>query len=259
MRTFPAMFRSMSVTNKLQLFTCMLLLSTAFFFERAPAHGSHDEQLQHYSQQLLRQPGDHGILLDRAAVYLRQGNTALAFKDIQTAAKISDQTEAAYLLGLYHVAENDHQAALAAFSEYLARYPHHIAAIHHRAKCHTALGSTAGAISDYENLLDTSMQHSPDYYLELARVQSSVESGGIEQALKTLDRGMNKLGILVSLQTAGIQYEINRGNYRMAMERHESLKPWLGKTPQWRLRQKQLSRYLMVEINKAAIETSDRS
>lgn len=244
------------LANKLYLVAFVLFVFSASNLDSLQAHGSFDELLQHFSQKIFHQPENHSSLLDRARVYLKQGNTALAYNDIQAAAEISDTIEVAYVLGLYHAAENDCQSAVAAFSSYLNRYPYHIPAIHNRAKCHAALGLTAQSVSDYEYLLDTSKQHSPDYYLELARVQSSVETGGIEPALKSLDLGMMELGILVSLQTAAIQYEINRGNYGMAMVRHETLKPWLGKTSQWRLRQKQLSRNLTTEVNKTAPKKS---
>lgn len=222
------------------------------------AHGSLGEMLQQFSQKILRQPKNHASLLDRARIYLKQGNTTQAYNDIQSAAKISDTVEVAYVLGLYHIVENDCQSALAAFSSYLTRYPVHIPAIHNRAKCHAELGMTAQSISDYERLLNTSKLHSPDYYLELARVLSAVETGGIELALKALDRGMTELGTLVSLQSAAIQYEIDRRNYRMALARHETLKTWLGHTPQWRLRQKQLSQNLIAEADKAAPKKSNQ-
>ncbi len=246
----------MLATSKLRLVTCALLAFATLCPESLVAHGSLDELLQHFSQKIFRQPENHASLLDRAEIYLKRGNKELAFNDIQAAAEISDTIEVAYVLGLYHVAANDCQAATTAFSNYLARYPGHIPAIHHRAKCHATLGLTARSVSDYEYLLNTSKQHSPDYYLELARVQSSAEFGGIERALNSLERGMQELGILVSLQTAAIQHEINRGNYQDALARHETLKPWLGKTSQWQLRRKQLSRNLMAQADRAALRNS---
>lgn len=240
------------LADKLYLLALVLFFSSVSHLDSLQAHGSFDELLDHFSQKILRKPENHKSLLDRAKIYLKQGDTARAFNDIQAAAEISDTVEVAYVLGLYHVAENDNQAAVAAFSNYLGRYPDHIPAIHNRAKCHTALGLTARSVSDYEKLLNSSKQHSPDYYLELARVQSSIETGGIELALKSLDRGIKELGILVSLQGAAIQYETNRGNYRMAMARHQTLKPWLGKTSQWQLRQKQLLQNLTAESSLAA-------
>lgn len=241
----------MSATSKLSHVVCALFLFTATCLEPVQAHGSLDELLEHFSQLISGEPDDYKNLLDRAKIQLRRGNKELAFNDIRAAAEISDETEVAYVLGLYHIAGNNQQAAVAAFSTYLARYPEHIPSIHNRAKCHNALGLTAQSVSDYEHLLNTSKQHSPDYYLELARVQSSIETDGIDQALKSLDRGMEKLGILVSLQNEAIQLEINRENYRKAMARHETLKPWLGKTTPWLLRLKQLSEKLAAEANQA--------
>jgi hypothetical protein len=69
-------------------------------------------------------------------------------------------------------------------------------------------------------------------------------------ALKTLDRGMENLGLLVSLQTAAIVLEINRNDFQQALARHETLKPWLGETPLWKNRHKQLSENILTEAVK---------
>jgi hypothetical protein len=80
-------------------------------------------------------------------------------------------------------------------------------------------------------------------------LQSTLEPGGIRLALKSLDRGIENLGLLVSLQAAAIEYEMQRKAYRMALARHETLRPWLGNTEQWKLRQQQLAAKLLTQVN----------
>ena len=152
--------------------------------------------------------------------------------------------EVSYLLGLYFVAEQQHQQAIGAFGDYLARYPGHTPAIQARAKAYEKLGETEKSIYDYQYLLGVGREPSPDYYIELARLESALVPCGLLLALKSLDRGIARLGPLVSLQSAAIDYEIDRGNYPQALARHETLRPWLGKTSQWQDRQRQLSEKL---------------
>jgi len=94
--------------------------------------------------------------------------------------------------------------------------------------------------------LSVSSKPSPDYYLELARLESTRVPCGLQLALKSLDRGIARLGPLVSLQSAAIDFEIERGDYRQALARHETLRPWLGKTSQWQYRHRQLAEKLSV-------------
>ena len=215
------------------------------------AHASLDELIEYTSDLVNRKPDDPEILLNRARLRLKQGNTELALSDIKAAEAYADQADTAYVLGLYFVAEAQHRLAIDAFGKYLSRYPGYTPAILGRAKAHAALGQTDLSIRDYQYLLSVSKVHSPDYYLELARLESRLEPYGIHMALKSLDRGMENLGLLVSLQAAAIEFELERKAYHMALARHETLRPWLGKTEQWKLRWQQLSARSLAKMNAA--------
>ncbi|MCP4335056.1 MAG: hypothetical protein GY785_20570 [Gammaproteobacteria bacterium] len=125
-------------------------------------------------------------------------------KDIEAAERFSDQIEVAYVLGLYFVAEDQHQQAIHAFGQYLTRFPVFTPAIYGRAKAHAKLGLIELSIRDYQYLLSASKEHSPDYYLELARLESTLEPYGLHLALRSLDRGIESLGLLVSLLMAAL-------------------------------------------------------
>jgi tetratricopeptide (TPR) repeat protein len=209
--------------------------------QAASAHGSLDESIQLLTEQLASHPGDHVALLERAKLYLEHGDPDLAMTDIGAAEVIAGKDEAAYVLGLYHLARNDYRAAIAAFSDYLYRYPSHVPSIHNRAIARRKLGLLDQSINDYRMLLEVSPKPSPDYYLELAAIEAIIEPHGLDTALTSLDRGIARLGLLVSLQNRAISYEIARGNYRGALRRHQTLQPWLGKTAQWRARIAQLT------------------
>jgi len=211
------------------------------------AHGTHTDLIQKATFEIKRRPGDHAGWLDRAQLHIKQGDVTAGFNDIKVAETIAGEIEVAYVLGLYHVAIHHYAAAVKAFSQYLTRYPEHTASIYNRARAHKELGIVTAAISDYRYLLSVSNRPSPDYYLELARIESSVSPDGTILALKTLDRGIDKLGLLVSLQAVAIEYELSRKNYKKALARHESLKPWLGKTDKWLQRLKQLQQSLLTD------------
>jgi tetratricopeptide (TPR) repeat protein len=234
--------------KKFTTIICAITLSMAACIEAASADATLDDLLQHASEQISGLARNHDHFLNRAELQIRDGNLMAALNDIEAAEKISDGVEVAYVYGLYLVASEDYLSAVGAFSDYLARYPGHTDSIHRRARAHTTLGLTDQAIWGYQYLLNVSQAPSPDYYLDLARLEALSASCGIESAIKTLDRGMAKLGLLVSLQTAAIQYETERGNYQYALERLLTLKPWLAKTPDWQLRHEQLTERLSATV-----------
>lgn len=227
-----------------------LLLLVSFPVEPVLADASLQYLIETSSTHLHNRPDNFTALLNRAKHYLRLNKNSLALSDIKAAEGFSDDIETAYLSGLYFVAENQYQNAVLAFSKYLTRYPVHTPSIHGRAKANKQLGLTERSIWDYQYLLSVSKKHSPDYYLELSTLESTVEPYGIYMALKTLDRGMENLGLLVSLQTPAIALEISRNDFEQALARHETLKPWLGETPQWQNRHQQISENLIAETIK---------
>jgi len=228
-------------TKPLILFVFLLSAVSA---EGVLAHASLDELIEYSSNLIRRQPDNPQALLNRARIELKQGDHAGALSDIEAAERLSDRIEVSYLRGLYFVAREQPQQAIDAFGDYLARYPGHTPSIHGRAKVYEKLGQTEKAIYDYQYLLGVSSKPSPDYYLELARLESTLVPCGLQLALRSLDRGIARLGPLVSLQAAAIDFEIERGDYRQALARHETLRPWLGTTSQWQDRHRQLAEKL---------------
>jgi tetratricopeptide (TPR) repeat protein len=229
------------VVKCLKILSLILVLLLGAHAGPSLAHASLDELIEYASDLIKRNPTDPETILKRARLRLEQGNIELALSDIKAAEAYADPVETAYVLGLYFVAEAQHRQAIDAFGTYLSRYPGFTPAILARAKSHAALGHTDFSIRDYQYLLSVSKEPSPDYYLELARLESRLEPCGIHMALKSLDRGMDDLGLLVSLQVAAIDYELERKAFDLALARHETLRPWLGKTEQWKLRWQRLS------------------
>ncbi len=208
-----------------------------------------DERLRQASNELSLNPLDQAVRLERASLYLEHGDLDLAVADIETAEMLGGDQEAAYVAGLYHLAKNDYPAAIEAFGEYLRRYPDHIPSLHKRAITYRDLQFTKQAIDDYQTLIGISQKPSPDYYLELAAIEATIEANGLERALKSLDHGIDRLGPLVSLQHVAIGYDMTRGDYRSALRRQQSIQPWVGNTPRWLRLQKQLTDKLRTQTN----------
>jgi tetratricopeptide (TPR) repeat protein len=216
---------------------------------KALAHDTIDEQLRQASSELSSNPLDLAVRLERASLYLRHGDLDLAVADIEIAEMLGGHQDAAYVVGLYHLAKNDYPAAIQAFGEYLRRYPDHIPSLHKRAIAYGNLQLSKQAINDYQTLIGISKKPSPDYYLELAAIEATLKAGGLERALTSLNRGIDRLGPLVSLQNVAIGYDMARADYRGALQRHQSIQPWIGNTQRWITLEKQLTDKLTAQIN----------
>jgi tetratricopeptide (TPR) repeat protein len=235
------------ISYRKTLFVITLLLSIQAS-NPAFAHAPLADLIEYTTSLLASKPGDSRALLNRARLRLKQGDASNALNDIEAAERFSDQIDVAFVRGLYFVAESQYENAIREFSRYLARYPAYTPAIHARAKAYAKRNLVEPAIRDYQYLLSVSKVPSPDYYLELARLESTLQPHGLHQSLRTLDRGIERLGTLVSLQMEAIKVEILRKDYPAALARHESLEPWLGKTQQWKLRKQELSDKLLVAV-----------
>ncbi len=61
-----------------------------------------------------------------------------------------------------------------------------------------------------------------------------IDPGGISAALDMLDQSLARLGTIPQLQTPAIELEKRRGHIDNAIERLETLKPTLGRSPDWK-------------------------
>lgn len=227
-----------------------LLLLTSLPAQPILADAALQDLIEISSTHLQVRPDSFTALLNRAKCYLRLNQNALALNDIKTAEGFSDDIETAYLLGEYFVAEKQYQNAVLAFSKYLTRYPAHTPSIHGRAIANNRLDLTDRSIRDYQHLLSVSKNHSRITIPDLSWLEASIEPYGIYMEHKTLDRGMENLGLLASLQILAIELEIRKNDFKQALARHEILKPWLGNMPRRKNRHRQISEKLSAETIK---------
>jgi len=113
----------------------------------------------------------------------------------------------------------------AAINEFSALYPDacvqvldgHYEALLTRARVLAKLDDRTNAARDFTAALAMSSIPEPELYLERANVQP------VDEALRGLDDGINKLGPVVTLQIAAIELELRRKNYDGALARLDQI------------------------------------
>src|SRR6185369_2131920 len=103
-----------------------------------------------------------------------------------------------------------------------------------RARVLAALGRPLESVKDYSRAIALSAEPRPEYYLE--RAHSLAGAGRTIDALRGLDEGIEKLGPLVTLESAAVELELAEGRFDEALlrvdrlttqgERHET---WLAR------------------------------
>lgn len=112
-------------------------------------------------------------------------------------------------------------AAEATFNKVIARSPTNGEALVGRARVRMKLGKQKLAISDFENGLKLLADPKPEYFLELAHAWENQKRGN--DALRTLDEGIARLGPLVSLEAFAVELELARKNTDAALARLDAI------------------------------------
>jgi tetratricopeptide (TPR) repeat protein len=113
------------------------------------------------------------------------------------------------------------EAARALFDKGLTRCPTNGDAFIGRARVLAKLGQRPPAVADYQRGLELLREPAPDYFLELAQALTS--EGQVDEALRSLDAGIKRLGPVTPLQVPALELELGRKNYDAALARLETL------------------------------------
>jgi tetratricopeptide (TPR) repeat protein len=206
--------------------TLLVLLGLGLHGSLAWSHGSAGEEIETLTSRIAAGGGGASDFLRRAELHRLRGEWDAAAGDLDTAVRLDPARSeivvcrAALLLDRSKPAE-----ALALLDQLLARAPAHAQALVLRARALEASGRPLQAVRDLDRLLDGAGRASPDHYLERSRLLVSCGSDHRWEALRGLDRGIARLGPLVSLESAAIDLELGLGRAEAALARLDAIAP----------------------------------
>ncbi|MGB5178180.1 MAG: tetratricopeptide repeat protein [Gammaproteobacteria bacterium] len=205
----------------------LLLLSTTLFSTSAPGHAGVDDEIQGLTLQIRQDPASPQLYLQRGDLYRihRDWNQALA--DFRKARQLDATAAAAELgLGRTRLDQGSPQQALPHLNRALDRQPGDVRALVTRAETYRALGKPLAAAGDYSRAIEhfpAAGKPLPEYYLERARAYAAAGDAYINEALQSLDEGMQVLGGIQTLALYGVELETGRGNFDAALKRLDPL------------------------------------
>ena len=216
-----------------------LLLAAAMLGVLLPrlvhAHPSAEHVIDTLSESIRAQPHEQELFIRRGQAYSNEGQLDLALQDLRKAEGLGDPLRVAFDLGVVHYRMGQLEAARQSFDVLLERFPNHAPALEYRARILRAAGDLEAALADFEAYFALQKQPNPGDYVSAARMLAELEGRGVGSALRMLDQGMDRLGIIPQLQRYAIELERQRENIKGAIARLETLKPALGDSPDWKV------------------------
>lgn len=216
-----------------------------FFFALLSAnlawsHQSHHSKVALINEQLLKQPNNQRLYIERGIEYSNDGEFDLALADYQKAQTLGDPIATAFHLGVLFYRKGEFDKAEKQFNDVLKYLPEHAQSLEYRARLRRDAGDYEGSIADYSAFFALHQRPNPGHYISAAKMLAAMQTKGITEALKWLDQGIEQLGLIPQLQRYAIELELQRNNIDGAIDRLYSLEQILGDTPNWQVEMAEL-------------------
>lgn len=202
----------------------------------ASAHDGLHEQIVAVTKEINKAPKNAALYFKRAELYRLHEEWKNSEKDFDRAEKL-DSTLSVVNLGrgkLWLDAKHFSKAKLA-LDIFLANESDSFEGIITMARVLVKLKQTTMAVKYFSQAILLAPEDSAEIYLERAETLRSADK--IDEALRGLDEGLEKLGSLVTLQTAAIDLETSRKNYDAALARLDKLSSTMERKESFLLRQ----------------------
>jgi len=212
------------------LLACVLALPLA-----SAAHPDLDEQLSEISTRLAGDPCDAALHLRRGELHRVRREWARAVAAYDRAAECNPSLDTVDVArGELYLDSGSPIAAKTFFDRFLAKHPDAPAALIGRARCLARLGRADDAATDFNRALPLLPTAKPDVYLE--RAQAQIAAGRDDAALRGLEDGVARLGLVPALERLAIDLELKHHQYDAALKRLDELASRLPNRETWLLR-----------------------
>lgn len=198
------------------------------------AHPDIDSQVAALTAEIAKRPDNADLYFRRAELHRYHQAWKLALADFDRALQRDPRLDKARLARAATVLESGKPAdARPAFDAFLSDHPDDAEALLLRARTLVALKDYAAAAADYAASIAHQPQPAPEYYIEQARTLVAIGPERVDEALRSLDAGMAKLGAVPVLQLTAVDIELGRKNYDGALARLDKLAAGAARQEFW--------------------------
>ena len=205
---------------------CVLVMS--FIFLVLPgflrAHGDVEEQIEALTKQIHQDRGNSRLYLKRGELHRVQQEWTAAEADYSRAARLGLGLTVVELARARMLFESGRaSAALPRVDRYLTAEPGSIEARVLRARILAKLSRGLEAAREFTRAIEQLSEPQPEHYIERARALFGEGPQHLDEALRGLDEGIQKLGPLVTLELLAIDLELKGKTYDAALGRLEAI------------------------------------
>jgi tetratricopeptide (TPR) repeat protein len=207
----------------------------------AAAHGDLHEQIAAMTRRIEQAPARADLYVRRGQLHRAHGEWDAALADYDQAARLDPELAVVdFLRGVALLDAGRPAAARAALDRFLARRPDHAEAHATRARAQVGLGHRLAASQDFSLAIALVPQPRPEYYIERAQALAAAGDAHLDDALRGLDDGIDKLGPLVTLQLYAVDLELARERPAAALARLDRMLQRVGINPTWLVRRAEI-------------------
>jgi tetratricopeptide (TPR) repeat protein len=206
----------------------------------AIAHPEIELQIAAVSARLADRPTDPVLLLQRGELHRIHADWAAAEADFRRAAAAGAGAIVDFHVGRMKLEAGRLDEAAVALDRFLDREPSHAPALIARAETRVALGRPLEAASDFSRALAVTSRPEPAYYLGRARALAAAGSEHLDEAIRGLDEGLERLGHPVTLDLEAVELELGAGRYDAAIARIDRIAAASARREAWLVRRGQI-------------------
>ena len=201
----------------------------------ARGHGDVHERIVALSQEISRRTNDATLYLQRGELYRVHRDWALALADYDRAGQLDPALARIDVCrGRLWLESDQPKAAIVPLNRYLAKQTNDVEAFALRARARARLGASREAARDFERAVALTPVGSPELYIEGAEALAA--AGAKEEAIRLLDRGIRRMGPLVTLQLSAIDLELSLGRSAAALARVDAVTAKMQRKESWLVR-----------------------
>jgi tetratricopeptide (TPR) repeat protein len=172
------------------------------------------------------------LYLQRAEVHREHKDWDAAASDYDCAARLDHNLFAVdYCRAVMLADAGKFEAALTMFGKAIERSPAEGLAFIGRARVLAELGQRQAAIADFRKGISLLSEPDPNFFLELAQTQ--IAGTLTNEALQSLDDGIQKFGPVLLLQAYALDLELRRGNNESALARLDTILEHAPRKESW--------------------------
>ncbi len=200
------------------------------------AHEGLHEQIAAITAKIKRDPKNASLYLQRGELHRLHRDWVRATADYDRAEHLQPGLQIVDLArGKMLFDSGKLQRAKLTLDRFLSRQPGHYEGLITRARVLAKLDARLDAARDFTQALSLSPVPEPELYLERALVLAA-DIGQLDEAVRGLDEGINKLGPVVTLQLTAIDLELRRKNYDGALVRLDQIAAQSQRKESWLVR-----------------------